>query len=51
MKQLLNRLFEHQYLTADEAAAVLINIGRGQYNEQQLAAFISVFLMRSITID
>lgn len=51
MKQLLNRLFEHQYLTADEAAAVLINIGRGQYNEQQLAAFITVFLMRSITID
>lgn len=51
MKHLLNRLFEHQNLTSDEAAAVLINIGRGQYNEQQIAAFISVFLMRSITID
>jgi anthranilate phosphoribosyltransferase len=29
----------------------MYNIGSGKYNENQIAAFISVFLMRSITID
>jgi anthranilate phosphoribosyltransferase len=51
MKQILNRLFEHQYLTSDEAADIMVNIGSGKYNENQIAAFISVFLMRSITVD
>lgn len=51
MKQILNRLFEHQYLTSDEAAEIMINIGSGKYNDNQIAAFISVFLMRSITVD
>lgn len=51
MKQILNRLFEHQFLSSDEAAQIMYNIGSGKYNENQIAAFISVFLMRSITID
>lgn len=51
MKQILNRLFEHQYLTSEEAADIMFNIGSGKYNENQIAAFISVFLMRSITVD
>lgn len=51
MKQILNRLFEHQYLRSEEAAEIMINIGSGKYNEHQIAAFISVFLMRSITVD
>jgi len=51
MKQILNRLFEHQYLTSEEAADVMYTMGSGKYNEHQIAAFISVFLMRSITID
>jgi anthranilate phosphoribosyltransferase len=51
MKQILNRLFEHKYLTAEEAADIMMNIGSGKYNEHQIAAFMSVFLMRSITVD
>jgi anthranilate phosphoribosyltransferase len=51
MKQILNRLFEHQYLTSDEAAEIMLSIGSGKYNEHQIAAFMSVFLMRSITVD
>ncbi|MDP4276972.1 MAG: anthranilate phosphoribosyltransferase [Bacteroidota bacterium] len=51
MKQILNRLFEHQYLSKEEAADIMFNIGSGKYNENQIAAFISVFIMRSITID
>jgi len=51
MKDILNRLNAHQYLTSDEATSILTNIGNGKYNNEQIAAFISVFLMRSITID
>ncbi|MEI7503752.1 MAG: anthranilate phosphoribosyltransferase [Paludibacter sp.] len=51
MKQILNRLFNHQSLTAEEAAEVMTNIGAGKYNESQIAAFISVYLMRSIELE
>ncbi len=51
MKQILNRLFEHQSLTRDEAAEVMTNIAAGKYNESQIAAFISVYLMRSIELE
>ena len=51
MKNLLYRLFEHNYLDRDEARDVLMRMARGEYNESQIAAFITVFLMRSITID
>lgn len=51
MKQILTRLFDHQSLTRQEAAEVLTNIGEGKYNESQIAAFISVYLMRSIELD
>ncbi|QYN49811.1 anthranilate phosphoribosyltransferase [Apibacter sp. ESL0432] len=51
MKQLLNRLFEHQYLNREEAKEVLTKMAAKEYNESQIAAFISVFLMRNISID
>ncbi len=51
MKQILNRLFEHQYLNRDEAKEVLTKMAAGEYNDSQIAAFISVFLMRSISTD
>ncbi len=51
MKQILTRLFEQQSLSREEAASILTNIGNGMYNESQIAAFISVFLMRAITIE
>lgn len=51
MKQILNRLFEHESLSRDEAAAVMTNIAAGKYNESQIAAFISVYLMRSIELE
>lgn len=51
MKQILNRLFEHQYLNRDEAKEILTKMAAGEYNESQIAAFISVFLMRSINIE
>ena len=44
-------MFEHKSLSRDQAKDVLIRIARGEFNESELAAFITVFLMRSITID
>lgn len=51
MKQILNQLFNHQSLSREEAAELMTNIGAGKYNESQMAAFISVYLMRSIELE
>lgn len=51
MKQILYRLFEHQYLGRDEARQILQNIAAGAYNDTQIASLITVFLMRSISVE
>jgi anthranilate phosphoribosyltransferase len=51
MKKILQYLFEHKTLPRHQAREVLGNISKGMYNESEMAAFITVFLMRSITID
>ena len=51
MKEILNYLYEHKTLDMKEAKKVLTNIARGVYNHSQIASFISVYLMRSITVD
>lgn len=50
MKKILNLLFEHRTLTRDESKDVLLKIGKGVYNEHELSAFMTVYLMRSITM-
>lgn len=51
MKEELRRLFEHQYLSRQEAHDILLNISWGKYNDSQIAAFMAVFLMRSISVE
>jgi anthranilate phosphoribosyltransferase len=51
MKKILQYLFEHKTLERQQAKEILLNISRGQYNDSEISAFITVFLMRSITID
>lgn len=51
MKELLQQLFEHKTINREQAKAVMLNIAKGVYNESELAAFMTVYLMRSITID
>ncbi|HMG66159.1 MAG TPA: anthranilate phosphoribosyltransferase [Chitinophagaceae bacterium] len=51
MKKILQILFEHKVLDRNTAKEALVNIGRGVYNEHEVTAFMTVFLMRSITID
>ena len=50
MKKILKALFEHKTLSKAEAKEVMLNIAKGVYNETELAAFTTVYLMRSITI-
>jgi anthranilate phosphoribosyltransferase len=51
MKQLLYHLFDHNTLDRNESRNVLLRMAKGEFNESQIAAFITVFLMRSISID
>ena len=51
MKELLNRLISHETISTDEAKQVIFNISEGKYNETQIAAFLTVYMMRSITIE
>ncbi|MDR1720316.1 MAG: anthranilate phosphoribosyltransferase [Dysgonamonadaceae bacterium] len=51
MKEILYRLFEHQYLSKDEAKMILTNMAEGMYNDSQIAAFITVYFMRNISIE
>lgn len=51
MKNLLNRLINHEHMSSQEAKQVLVNISNGMYNQSQIAAFLTVFMMRSITIN
>lgn len=51
MKDILYRLFEHQYLGKEESRQVLQQIAQGKYNDAQIASLITVFLMRNISVD
>ncbi len=51
MKKLLQFLFEHKSLNRQQAKEALLNISKGMYNDSELTAFITVYLMRSITIE
>ena len=51
MKTILNKLINHEVLTKQEAKDVLINISNGNYNPSQISAFLTVFMMRSISIE
>lgn len=51
MKKILQLLFEHKTLSRATAREVLVNIGKGVYNEHEVTSFMTVYLMRSITIE
>ncbi|HXL55058.1 MAG TPA: anthranilate phosphoribosyltransferase [Chitinophagaceae bacterium] len=51
MKKILQFLFEHKTLSREQAKEILTNISKGMYSEHEVTAFITVFLMRSITIE
>ena len=51
MRDTLNRLINHESITTQEAKQVLIAISRGEYNQSIVASFLTVYMMRSITIE
>ncbi len=51
MKETLNRLINHDFLSKADAKQILVNIAKGDYNASQIAAFLTVYMMRSITIE
>ena len=51
MKTILNRLINHEILSKSEAKEVLVNISAGHYNNSQIASFLTVYMMRNITIE
>src|SRR6478609_3449496 len=51
MKQILNELIEYRSLTKENARQVLIDLTSGKYNLSQTTAFMTVYMMRSITLD
>ncbi|HLV15828.1 MAG TPA: anthranilate phosphoribosyltransferase [Xanthomarina sp.] len=51
MKQILNKLLNQESISSEEAKHVLVNISKGNYNQSQIASFLTVFMMRSTTIE
>jgi anthranilate phosphoribosyltransferase len=50
MKNIINRLIEHEILNKKESKEILYNIANGQYNKSQISAFLTVYMMRSISV-
>ena len=51
MRDILENLYEQRYLTEQESKDVLISFASGDYNLSQMASFLTVYQMRSITIE
>ncbi|MBS1627125.1 MAG: anthranilate phosphoribosyltransferase [Bacteroidetes bacterium] len=51
MKKILQYLFEHKTLSKQQAYETLINISKGLYNEYEVTSFMTIYLMRTITIE
>src|SRR3569833_3121157 len=51
MKAILNHLFEHKTFTRGESKQILTDIAQGKYNNSQMAAFMTAYCMRSITVN
>ncbi|UXP31853.1 anthranilate phosphoribosyltransferase [Reichenbachiella agarivorans] len=48
MKEILQKLTEGYILTQNEAQSTLVKLAQGEYNSSQMAAFLTVFMMRGI---
>lgn len=51
MRSILNHLFEHKTFSKEESKTILTNIAQGKYNNSQMAAFMTAYCMRNITVD
>ncbi len=51
MKEILNHLLSYKTLSKSEAKEVLIDIGKEKYSPVQTASFLTIYMMRNITVE
>ncbi|MBL7843258.1 MAG: anthranilate phosphoribosyltransferase [Cyclobacteriaceae bacterium] len=51
MKHVLSELIDHQSLSKEEARQVLMELASGKYNPSQMSSFMTVYMMRNITVQ
>jgi anthranilate phosphoribosyltransferase len=51
MKQVLSELIAHRSLTKETARQVLVELATGKYNASQVSSFMTVYMMRTITVE
>ncbi|QRR02851.1 anthranilate phosphoribosyltransferase [Dyadobacter sandarakinus] len=51
MKEILNHLFEYKVLSKDQSKDALIGISTGKYSTSEIASFLTIYAMRSITVE
>lgn len=51
MKDVLSELIDHQSLSKEEARQVLMELASGKYNPSQMSSFMTVYMMRNITVQ
>jgi len=51
MKKILNRLTQYETLTENESRNIIIDISEGKLNTSQISSFLTIFMIRNITIE
>ena len=51
MKEILNRLITYKSLNEEESKDILIKISNGELNNSQISSFLTVYMMRNITLQ
>lgn len=51
MREILNDLISHRPLSKETAKRVLVDLASGKFNSSQMSAFMTVYMMRAITLD
>ena len=51
MKDIINNLSLHRTLSKNEAKNILINISKGKCNNSHVSSFLTVFMMRNISLQ
>ena len=51
MKEILNRLITYKSLNEEESKNILIKISNGELNNSQISSFLTVYMMRNITLQ
>lgn len=51
MKEILNRILNHEELTREETKSILVGITKEQYPAEQITALLTSLQMRGITVD